>query len=128
MLPRDYTTLAASSATAVAAKALLCCTARLVIPLWHCIVPNHSLQLCESNAQPELLQLLHLQVLTLLTKCTSALAVMSWCVAEPQVILIVGAMQMAMAAYGFQAPNMSKVIGAMLIGIAGGLTMKFSSY
>lgn len=36
-----------------------------------------------------------------------------------QVILIVGAMQMAMAAYGFQAPNMSKVIGAMLIGIAG---------
>jgi hypothetical protein len=28
-------------------------------------------------------------------------------------------MQMAMAAYGFQAPNMSKVIGAMLIGIAG---------
>ncbi|KAF6265062.1 hypothetical protein COO60DRAFT_1697938 [Scenedesmus sp. NREL 46B-D3] len=39
--------------------------------------------------------------------------------ATPKVILIVGAMQMAMAAYGFQAPNMSKVIGAMLIGIAG---------
>lgn len=36
-----------------------------------------------------------------------------------QVILIVGAMQMAMTAYGFNAPNMSKVIGAMLIGIAG---------
>ncbi|WIA38144.1 hypothetical protein OEZ86_001502 [Tetradesmus obliquus] len=39
--------------------------------------------------------------------------------ATPKVILIVGAMQMAMTAYGFNAPNMSKVIGAMLIGIAG---------
>jgi hypothetical protein len=41
------------------------------------------------------------------------------CTSPLQVILIVGAMQMGMAAYGFQAPNMSKVIGAMLIGIAG---------
>ncbi|KAF8062108.1 DRC9 [Scenedesmus sp. PABB004] len=39
--------------------------------------------------------------------------------ATPKVILIVGAMQMAMCAYGFNAPNMSKVIGCMLIGIAG---------
>eukprot|EP00879_Flechtneria_rotunda_P007088 GHRR01007440.1.p1 GENE.GHRR01007440.1~~GHRR01007440.1.p1 ORF type:complete len:257 (+),score=71.45 GHRR01007440.1:107-877(+) len=39
--------------------------------------------------------------------------------ATPKVILIVGALQMAMVAYGFQAPNMSKVIGSMLVGIAG---------
>ncbi len=36
-----------------------------------------------------------------------------------QVILIVGALQMALTAFGFQGPNMSKVVGAMLIGIAG---------
>jgi len=39
--------------------------------------------------------------------------------AAPKVILIIGCMQMAMIAYGFQSPNMSKVIGSMLIGIAG---------
>lgn len=32
--------------------------------------------------------------------------------ATPKVIMIVGAMQMAMAAYGFQGPNMSKVVGS----------------
>lgn len=32
--------------------------------------------------------------------------------ATPKVILIVGALQMAIMAYGFQSPNMSKVIGS----------------
>eukprot|EP00878_Enallax_costatus_P002216 GHUV01002387.1.p1 GENE.GHUV01002387.1~~GHUV01002387.1.p1 ORF type:complete len:253 (+),score=40.80 GHUV01002387.1:166-924(+) len=39
--------------------------------------------------------------------------------ATPKVIMIIGALQLTMTAYGFQAPNMSKVVGAMLIGIAG---------
>lgn len=39
--------------------------------------------------------------------------------ATPKVIAIVGVMQLAMAAFAVQSPNMSKVIGAMLIGIAG---------
>eukprot|EP00877_Chromochloris_zofingiensis_P008690 jgi/Chrzof1/4074/Cz13g19080.t1 len=39
--------------------------------------------------------------------------------ATPKVVLIIGALQLAMIAYGFQAPNMSKVVGSGLIGIAG---------
>lgn len=39
--------------------------------------------------------------------------------ATPKVIMIVGALQLAMASYGFQSPNMGKAIGSMLIGIAG---------
>ncbi len=32
--------------------------------------------------------------------------------ATPKVIAIIGALQLAMMAYGFQAPNMSKVVGS----------------
>eukprot|EP00798_Chlamydomonas_sp_ICE-L_P008771 gene8771-33638_t len=39
--------------------------------------------------------------------------------ATPQVMAIVGAIQMGLAAFAFQAPNMSKVVGCMLIGVAG---------
>lgn len=38
--------------------------------------------------------------------------------ATPKVIMIIGAVQMAMAAYAFQSPNISKAVGSMLIGIA----------
>ncbi|GAX86315.1 hypothetical protein CEUSTIGMA_g13727.t1 [Chlamydomonas eustigma] len=39
--------------------------------------------------------------------------------ATPQVIMIVGAIQLFLSISSFQSPNMSKLIGSMLIGIAG---------
>ncbi|KAI8470792.1 MAG: hypothetical protein J3K34DRAFT_419445 [Monoraphidium minutum] len=39
--------------------------------------------------------------------------------ATPKVIVLVGIMQLVLSVFALQAPNMSKVIGSMLIGIAG---------
>jgi len=39
--------------------------------------------------------------------------------ATPKVILAVGAIQLAVAVFGFQAPQFSKIVGAGLIGVAG---------
>jgi hypothetical protein len=39
--------------------------------------------------------------------------------ATPQIILIVGGIQCFLALSAFQAPNMSKLIGSMLVGVAG---------
>ncbi|KAG1661315.1 hypothetical protein FOA52_008662 [Chlamydomonas sp. UWO 241] len=39
--------------------------------------------------------------------------------ATPKIIMIAGGIQLAMAAFAFQSPNMSKLIGCMLLGIAG---------
>lgn len=39
--------------------------------------------------------------------------------ATPPVMAIMGAIQMGLAAFAFQSPNMSKVVGCMLVGVAG---------
>ncbi|MEW5303479.1 MAG: hypothetical protein WDW36_006166 [Sanguina aurantia] len=39
--------------------------------------------------------------------------------ATPKIIMIIGGLQLAMTAFGFQSPQMSKVIACMLIGMVG---------